>query len=273
MKQKQYDIALIGAGNVAWHLGRALQAAGHTITEVYSRTFGSASALGEELGVPAITKFDDIDIDADIYIIALKDYAIDEAILSGWKAAGRIVVHTSGTVPLLGLERISDQCGIFYPLQTFTKDVAVDMRSVPMLIEASNKEVRAVLEDLGRSICDRVEYLDSDKRKMLHIAAVFTNNFSNYLYTIAEDILGKEDLSFDLLVPLMKETVSKLQKRSPSEIQTGPATRNDLKTIDEHLQLLQKMPHYREIYLVMTESILLQAHADSPVVEDIDFDE
>jgi predicted short-subunit dehydrogenase-like oxidoreductase (DUF2520 family) len=250
-----YKIVLIGAGNVANHLGNALQNSGHQIVQVFSKTLDNAEELGLMLNTPYTDNLSDIDKDADIYLLAVKDYAIDDVILE-LRLPGKIVAHTSGAVPLQGMEHISKKCGVFYPFQTMTKNVPVDLTKVPFFIEASDKETENVLMTLAKSISRLSQVIKGEQRKALHLAAVYVNNFSNHLFYIAQSILKKEKLPFELLYPLIKETVVKVGVNDPREIQTGPARRDDYKTIDEHLHYLENYPEFREVYLVMTESIM-----------------
>lgn len=258
------NIVLIGAGNVAWHLGHQLKNAGHRIVQVYNRTIEHGEALAEELDTAFTNKLEQVDQSADIYLLAVSDHGIDDIIL-GLQLPGKIVAHTSGAVPLRGMQHISKNCGIFYPLQTLTKGRMVDFKIVPMLIEASNPTVKEALTELASSISKTVDYMDSHKRRALHVAAVFVNNFTNYLYSIADDVVKRENLDFRLLNPLMQETINKLKHHKPSEVQTGPAKRGDYRTIEDHLNYLDKNDSYREVYLVLTESIMA---ANKPVIEE-----
>lgn len=249
------NIVLIGAGNVAWHLGHQLKNAGHNIVQVYNRTGLKAESLAEELGTDSTNKIEEITKDADIYLLAVSDHGIDDIILE-LRLPGKIVAHTSGAVPLRGMEHISKKVGIFYPLQTLTKGQMVDFKAVPLLIEASDKQVADELTELAQTISKTVQYMNSEKRRALHVAAVFVNNFTNYLYGIANEVVDREGLDFSLLNPLMQETLNKLKSAKPTEVQTGPAKRGDYRTIEEHLTYLAKNAAYREVYLVLTESIM-----------------
>ena len=249
------NVVILGAGNVAWHLGHQLKTAGHNIVQVYNRTTFKGEALAHELDAAFTNKLDEVDKDAEVYILAVSDHGIDDIILE-LRLPGKIVAHTSGAVPLKGMEHISENCGIFYPLQTFTKGTKVDFTEIPMLIEAANDEVKNKLTELAKTISNRVEYLDSHKRRALHVAAVFVNNFTNYLYGIAHDITEREKLDLSLLFPLMQETLNKLKTNKPQDVQTGPAKRSDFRTIEEHLTYLASQESYRETYLVLTESIM-----------------
>lgn len=250
-----YNIVLIGAGNVASHLGIHLKKAGHNIEQVFSKHIDNAEELANVLDATYTNKLNEINKEADLYILAVKDYAIDDVILE-LRLPDKIVVHTSGAVPLLGMEHISKKCGVFYPFQTFTKESAVDFATVPIFIEASDKATEKVLLEVAQSLSKLSQVVKSEQRKALHLAAVYVNNFTNHLFHIAQTILQKEKLPFELLYPLIKETVTKAGKHKPYDIQTGPARRDDWKTIDEHLHFLDDSPEFREVYLVLTESIM-----------------
>jgi len=249
------NIVIIGAGNMAWHLGHQFIKAGHNIVEVYNRTQIPGQELAEELDADFVDRPENITRKADVYIIAVSDHGIDDIILS-LQMDKQIVAHTSGAVPMTGMERISLNHGIFYPLQTLTKGTEVDFSVVPIFVEGANEKVESVLTELAKTLSKNVQILDSRKRRALHVAAVFANNFTNYLYHISSDILRKEKLDFSLLYPLMQETLAKLKHHAPLDVQTGPAKRGDYRTIGEHLNYLQGHDAYREIYLVLSESIM-----------------
>ncbi len=240
---------------MAWHLGHQFIKAGHKVVEVFNRSQIAGQELAEELDAAYVSKPEEITRKADIYIVAVSDHGIDDIILT-LQMDKQIVAHTSGAVPMTGMERISLNHGIFYPLQTLTKGTEVDFGQVPIFIEGSNEKVEKELTALAKTISKNVQLLDSRKRRALHVAAVFANNFTNYLYHISSDILRKEKLDFSLLYPLMQETLAKLKNHTPTEVQTGPAKRGDYRTVGEHLNYLQGHDAYREIYLVLSESIM-----------------
>ena len=240
---------------MAWHLGHQLKNAGHTIAQVYNRGTERGEELAAELDTEFTNKFDGITRAADIYLLAVSDHGIDDIIL-GLKLEGKIVAHTSGSVPLKGMEHISANNGIFYPLQTLTRRKEVSFKDVPVFLEASNDGVKQALTVLAESIGCKVYMMGSNKRRAVHVAAVFANNFTNYLFGISKQILDKEEIPFDVLLPLIQETVNKVKENNPADIQTGPARRGDYKTIEEHLHYLQRNDDQRETYLVLTESIL-----------------
>jgi predicted short-subunit dehydrogenase-like oxidoreductase (DUF2520 family) len=171
-----------------------------------------------------------------IYIIAISDDAIKE-FSKQLPIRNCLVVHTSGCVPINDLDN-KNRKGVFYPLQTFSKERQLDYKTIPICLEAEHKEDLDLLKEIGLELSDHVEIIDSQKRATLHLAAVFVNNFVNHLYTIGYDLLEQESLSFDLLKPLINETANKINSIPPIEAQTGPAIRNDQKTIQNHLHLL-----------------------------------
>ncbi|MFS4468436.1 Rossmann-like and DUF2520 domain-containing protein [Maribacter sp. 2210JD10-5] len=189
---------------------------------------------------------------AEIYIIAVKDDAIIE-VSEKMSSVDGLVVHTSGAIPMEAL-KVNAHTGVLYPLQTFTSGKKVDFKEIPICIETSEKDDLALLKRLANSLSDKVEVIDSEKRKILHIAAVFSNNFTNYLFTAAKEICDDNELDFNLLKPLILETASKISDMTPRQAQTGPAVRNDQKTMREHLSLLENEKH-REIYILLSNAI------------------
>jgi len=246
---------MIGAGNVATHLAHQFLKSGHRIKQVFSRNEASAEFLAEEVHASFTDAVEKIDKSATLYLVAVNDDAVEQ-LAERLHFPGGIVAHTSAIIPMEVLEPVSDSIGVFYPLQTMTKGHELNFRGVPVFIEASDERVRGELLQLAGTISDNVFEADFEKRKTLHIAAVFANNFANHLYHIAEFLLKRKDLQLDVLLPLIRETVKKLDTNKPFAIQTGPAKRGDMQTIEEHLEYLKDYPEFREIYLVLTESLL-----------------
>lgn len=251
-----YKIAIIGAGNVAWHLAIALEKAGHRITEVYSRHLVNAKLLSQQLyeAIPT-NKLDFSHTTANILIIAVSDNAIAEVVQQLKVPKNTLVVHTSGTQPLEALQGIDAATGVFYPLQTFTKSKVIDFKHIPLCIETQEENKIHLLGEIATSLSKEVFVLNSEQRKALHVAAVVACNFTNHLLSIAKEILDDKDMDFEMLYPLIKETMQKAMTMPPKEAQTGPAKRNDTKTIEKHLEYLQKYPRYQAIYQAITESI------------------
>jgi len=246
-------LVILGTGNLSKQLCRALAPAkGVQIVQLVGR---SAREFGKFPGaIPKSTDFHDI-AEADLYLLAVNDDAIPE--LSGHLAQRRgLVAHTSGTVPLQAL-RASDR-GVFYPLQTFSAARAVDFTDIPLCLEAERPESLRLLETLGRALSGQIHEIGSGQRKILHLAAVFVNNFTNALYGVGQEICRQEGLSFDLLKPLILETAQKVQAILPGEAQTGPARRGDLRTQGEHLELLRDQDH-KALYALLSETIKKQA--------------
>ncbi|MDQ3048561.1 MAG: F420-dependent NADP oxidoreductase [Bacteroidota bacterium] len=247
-------VILIGAGNVATQLGLALHAAGYKIPQVYSRTIEAASILAKRLGAEPISSLKILDPSAAIYIIAVKDDVIP-AVAAQISLKNKIVVHTSGSADLKELKKCSENYGVFYPLQSFSRNKKAEFRHIPVCIEANNSSTATSLQYFARSISYSVHSVNSKQRSILHLAAVFANNFSNHLFHHSEQLLRKNQLSFNLLTPLIEETVQKLRSGTPDEMQTGPAIRQDKKVIKKHLELLKKEKSALAIYQLMTKSI------------------
>lgn len=245
-------ITIIGAGNVAWHLGAAL-ARHNTIDAVFSRQLHHAQQLAAITGGQAIDQSGQLPTGSDVYIIAVSDDAIN-SLCEALPPLKGLVVHTSGSVPITSLQRF-ERHGVFYPFQTFSKQKAVCMEEVPILVEASNLSDLGLLRQVAASISKRVVEASSEQRLQLHIAAVFACNFTNHLYGIASDVLGKASLPFDLLHPLLHETTQKACSMNPHLAQTGPAVRGDGQVVNKHLMLLRDHPQWQQIYRIISLAI------------------
>ena len=256
-KPNDMTITLIGAGNLATRLGTALKDKGYKFLQVYSRTIESAGALADKLDCEPVNAPESISGEADLYICALKDDALAE-VLSLVTATGfgkTPMIHTSGSLPMSVLAPFSDKYGVLYPLQTFSKDKEIDFISIPIFIEASEPDVLEILSRISRDLSDNVINLDSEKRKALHVSAVFACNFVNYMYTVAGDILDKNDLDFQYLIPLIDETAKKIHEMKPVSAQTGPAKRYDNKIIEQHINMLSYSPALAELYETISKRI------------------
>lgn len=246
-------ITLIGTGNVANVMGRKLNAAGHTILQVFGRNPDSAKKLGKLVAAEAVTALNGLDKNADLYVIAVPDDAI-AGLAERLQLENKMVVHTAASVPKDALQYSSDHFGVFYPLQSLRKEVE-QLPDIPILVDASNEAGIVQLYKLARTISNKVFVADDNKRLRMHLAAVMANNFTNHLYVLAEEFCKNEGLDFSLLLPLIKETALRLEQSSPAMVQTGPAARNDRETIDKHLSLLQNHPALKTFYHLFTESI------------------
>ncbi|MGD0711959.1 MAG: DUF2520 domain-containing protein [Bacteroidales bacterium] len=246
-------IVFIGSGNVAYKLAEAFKYTGRKIIQVYSRTEISAKGLASLVNAGYTTDLNNIEKGADVYIISVSDTAVPE-IVKNLKLGKSLVVHTSGFLSMDILYHTSKNIGVFYPLQTLSKNRIVDFLSIPVCIEANNEDNLVMLEDLARSFSTDVRYVDSSQRKLIHLAAVFASNYTNQMYCIAEEILKDSGIPFDILKPLILETAEKIMNMDPYEAQTGPARRNDTEVINQHLKML-KNNDYKEFYKMLSEMI------------------
>lgn len=252
-----FDISIIGSGNVAWHLAPALENAGHRVIEVYSRNQKNAKALQNRLYNAEINRSLDFSgSDSKIILVCVSDDAIKEVACELALPEDAIVCHSSGSrgISTLGYTA-TENIGVFYPLQTFTKSKKVSFEDVPILIEAENAYTAKALKKLARSISKEVKPVSSRDRMAIHVAAVFACNFTNHLFEVAEKLLIQQGFDFDLLRPLIAETINKSLDIGPSDAQTGPAARGDLETLDKHMEFLEHHP-YQEIYRMITDKIL-----------------
>ncbi|NDI99231.1 DUF2520 domain-containing protein [Flavobacterium sp. LaA7.5] len=243
-------VVVIGSGNVAQHLITVLGKSGSiNLVQAYAR---NAAALTHLLPDEKITdNFATLAV-ADIYIISVTDDAIAE-VSSLLPFSDRLVVHTSGSVALQQIDA-KNKRGVFYPLQTFSKNKAVDFKQVPLCLESENETDYHTLQTLAQSVSDSVYNINSVQRQSLHVAAVFVSNFTNHMYNIGHDICEENNVPFDILKPLIKETADKVQILSPKQAQTGPAKRNDVTTMEKHLAFL-KDEKIKTIYTLLSQSI------------------
>ena len=252
-----YTIAIIGSGNVAWHLAPELENAGHCVSELYSRNPKNAKALQKRLYNAEINpSLDFSDSQAQVFILAIADDAIENIAQEIALPVGAVIVHTSGSQPISKLGYASAaHLGVFYPLQTFTKSKRISFEDIPILIEAEDKQTARILKNLGKSISKKIFEVSSKDRLAIHVAAVFACNFSNKMFGIAKEILQNQGFDFSLLRPLIAETINKSLDIGPKQAQTGPAARRDLETLDKHMDFL-KRSEYQKLYKIITKKIL-----------------
>jgi predicted short-subunit dehydrogenase-like oxidoreductase (DUF2520 family) len=252
-----FNIAFVGSGNVAWHLAPALENAGHRVVELYSRNPKNAKSLQKRLYNAEISpSLDFATKDIDIVLLCVSDDAIEQVADHIMLPQDAVLAHTSGAQPLskLGYGG-TENLGVFYPLQTFTKGTRVDFQDVPLLIEAENRTTANLLKKLASSISQQVLRVDASKRMAVHVSAVFACNFTNYLLSVSEALLERSGLELELLRPLIAETLNKSLDIGPEKAQTGPAVRGDLETLDKHMEFLSSSAH-RDLYQLITEKIL-----------------
>lgn len=244
------SVVLLGAGNVATHLYKAFSnAESITVTQWYNRTIETLSSYANDVAITDILA--DIE-EADIYIMAVSDDSIAK-LSQKLPFENRLVAHTSGSVSMHDLDK-KNKIAVFYPLQTFSKDAEMDFSEVPICIEVYQKQNLQLLKDLAKAAGCKSYKITTEQRQTLHVAAVFANNFTNQLYRIAHEICESKNIEFEILKPLILETAKKIEVMSPYMAQTGPAKRNDKKTIKRHLKLIENEKH-KAIYQLLTASI------------------
>jgi len=243
-------ITILGSGNVSQHLIKAFSKSELVeIVQVFSRKAENLAHLLDKNKI--ISDYSELK-ESDLYIIAVSDNAIEE-VSKQLPFENRLVVHTSGAAAIDTLDS-KNRKGVFYPLQTFSKDKIVDFSIVPFCLEAGNELDFTVLETVAKSISNTVAAISSEQRKALHVAAVFVNNFTNHLYQIGQDICQEHQVPFEILKPLIQETADKINTLQPEDAQTGPAKRHDSKTIEAHLAYLNN-ENQKKIYNILTQSI------------------
>ncbi|MFC4817189.1 Rossmann-like and DUF2520 domain-containing protein [Flavobacterium sp. GCM10023249] len=245
------QVIILGSGNVAQHLISAFEKnTTARVKQVFARNPKNISHL---IDYERVTNNINSLLEADVYIISVTDDAI-ENISAQIPYKNKLVVHTSGTISITNLDS-KNRKGVFYPLQTFSKNKSVNFKEIPICLETQNQEDYHLLEKIAHSISDKIFNINSEQRKALHVAAVFSCNFVNHLYQLGSEICKENNIPFEILYPLIQETANKIKTLSPEEAQTGPAKRNDTTTINAHLHFLQNETQ-KEIYKLLTKSII-----------------
>lgn len=242
-------VVILGSGNVGYHLSKIFLSSNNVdLIQVYSRNIHTIEFLKDKVSIT-----DNINslLNADIYIIAISDGSIVEFSKS-LPHLNKLVVHTSGSISIDAIN--SENKGVLYPLQTFSKNKEIDFKNIPLCIETSNEKSLVLLQELASAISDQVFLINSEQRAKIHLAAVFVNNFVNHLYEIGQQICKANEIPFEILHPLIKETSEKIMTCSPKNAQTGPAKRNDQETIKKQLKQLNMDD--AKVYETLTQSIL-----------------
>ncbi|HRH02774.1 MAG TPA: DUF2520 domain-containing protein [Bacteroidia bacterium] len=249
------SIVILGSGNVATQLALALKRRNCSILSIYSKTLANAQTLAAKVKAAATNSLTQLPQNADVYIVAVKDDAIEE-LLSKLGFVPGLIIHTSGSVSSSVFAKKFASYGVLYPLQTFTKTRSIDFKKVPILLEANSPKAFKLIKQLASLLSKNITVINSEQRKAVHIAAVFACNFTNHMFTVAEQLLQQQELPFSLLHPLIQETAAKAQKGSPQFLQTGPAIRNDKKVMNQHLSFLKNEKGFKKIYTLVSKSIL-----------------
>ena len=253
MKQK-YKFLIVGTGNVAFHLSNALHLSGHSIAAVVGRTIESCQQIAHETGAKPFDKFPEDISSYDIILLSISDDAYKAMINSIPNIGNKLILHTSGSVDIDVFENKFQNFGVFYPLQRIQKNQDCNYSKIPFLVEANCSKNTKIVEDIAKSISDNVSIIDSKQRLFIHLAAVLTSNFTNFLYTLSAEILEKNNIDFSVLYPLINETVAKMKEATPQNAQTGPAIRNDRNIIDKHLSIIDD-EKTKELYSLISSMI------------------
>ena len=251
---RKTNISIVGSGNVATHLALALHAAGCTVHQVLSRSFEHAQMLARRVDAQPIDRWQRLDEDADVYLLAVTDDALYDLALD-LRLPSALVLHTSGSTSLSVLKPISRRHGVVWSPQTFVRDIAMDYRRLPLCIEGSSPEVEVEMEGLMSLISPCIYHLDHEQRRQAHLAAVWVSNFVNALNATAQDLMARNGLDFDMLRPLAEQTLRKWDYGNLWLQQTGPAIRHDEKTLNAQRRLLLNQPQLLALYDQLTELI------------------
>ena len=244
------NVVLLGAGNVGTHLYRALHKANNIrLVQWYNRSSGGVNEANNQVNM---TNDLNCVAEADLYLVAVTDSALPEISQAIGQRKG-VIAHTAGSISMNELNDHENH-GVFYPLQTFSKQKQLDFSQIPLCLEANSEENLALLKKVAAALGGPIHLINSFQRKALHIAAVFVNNFVNHLYTIGSELCEEQQLPFDVLLPLIQETANKINSLAPQEAQTGPAKRGDKIILNEHLKQLNN-PKQREIYTLLSAAI------------------
>jgi len=245
-------IAIVGSGNVAFHIAKGIYEQQSHEPVIIARNSKELDNIKRYLSIETHAGFENVP-EADLYILAVSDSAIPEV---ASQLRDKPLAHTSGATGIGVLTRYTDQCGVFYPFQTFAKQVHVDWKNIPIFIEYTDLDIAEKIKDLATSLSNSVIELESEQRKYLHLSGVFINNFVNHMAFLAQEILEIEDMELDFTYPLLLQTVKNIIAHEPYDIQTGPARRGDIETMRKHLELLEGYDELQEIYTVISNSIM-----------------
>lgn len=261
---RRFRISMVGTGNVSTVLGRLLLKKGHSIVSVSGRERARTEELATEWGSEARFDFDVSDLDADFCIVAVSDQAVKDA--GNWLRTGETTaLHTAGSVPMHVLKGSAESHGVLYPLQSLNRN-ATEIPDIPFLVDGSTEETLLAVEALAHTLSEKVTRADDGQRADYHLAAVMSSNFINHLMASTEDYCRSRDLHLPQLQPLLLETLERAFRDSPSRVQTGPASRNDLDTMRGHLERLEGMPELRDVYSSLSKAIMRRHGHDADAI-------
>jgi predicted short-subunit dehydrogenase-like oxidoreductase (DUF2520 family) len=247
-------ISIIGAGNVATVLSRLLRGKKFIIEQIVSRNKIHAEKLAHELNAEAIENIESLSKNSDIYIVAVNDDAV-ETVSNQLRLDEKIVVHTCGSASINILKNASKNFGVLYPLQSLRKEIPY-LPVIPFLIDGNNDYSKRMISELAKSLSDNITEANDEQRMQYHLSAVITSNFTNHLLSLTDEYCSVNNIQFLQLLPLMQEVINRIHLFHPAQMQTGPAVRNDVSTIEKHLALLKDFPQLKNIYEIMSKSII-----------------
>jgi len=259
-------VVLVGAGNTATVLGRKMKECGTEIIQVISKSEKHAHRLASTLQTEYSNNLVALHSSAQLVIIAVNDQEI-ATVANQLPANNAIVVHTAGAVGIEVLQSTGAKFGVMYPVQSLSKN-AVSLPEIPVLIDGNTDSVKGALSAFVSTWSAMPIFAGNEQRLRIHLAAVIANNFTNHIMALTEDFCKKEKVDFQVLLPIIKETVNRIQYTSPSLLQTGPASRGDIATIDKHLHHLNRLPELRKLYLKLTESIIVHQKLHVPDIQE-----
>jgi predicted short-subunit dehydrogenase-like oxidoreductase (DUF2520 family) len=249
-------IAIVGSGNIATFFGKKLRER-YTIVQVISPTVANASQLAQQLNCSFATNISELNSDAGIVLFAVKDDVL-RTLKPNESLASKVVIHTAGSVSLHDVDFISPNCGSIWCMYSINKNHLPQRNDIPLIVNASNENTMHIVNELSACISHVIYALNDEQKAVAHLSAVFANNFANHLFTIGQDILRQNNIPFDILIPLIQNTIEKLSYSSPDRLQTGPAIRHDEATIAKHLEILNNHAEFSNIYKMLTQSIQLR---------------
>lgn len=249
------NITLVGSGNAAWHIGHRLVDISCNIIKIISRGGKEAEALAKDLHCRVQTDFSISNADSQFVIVAINDTYLSE-VLYKLDAQDTILVHTSGSLGLDVFPGNAKRFGVLYPFQTLTTGIKVDFSKVPLCIEGFDTQTTSEINELAGRMSSVVRVINSQQRRILHLTGVIGNNFTNHFMALAIELLEKNNMDKELLMPLLEETINKLKKTDPYDAQTGPARRNNKEVIDMHMKLLNSEPQLKKLYSLISDSII-----------------
>jgi predicted short-subunit dehydrogenase-like oxidoreductase (DUF2520 family) len=251
-----FNISIIGAGNLSTSLAIALEKTGHSVNEIFSRDITHAERLTTRLSQAVPVSATDFSASqSSVFFLAIPDDALARIAEDFIFPEESVVAHTSGTVSLSVLKKVKSETAVFYPLQTFSAARPLSFNNIPLILEAESQKGEMILNQIALSLSSKVYQYNSEQRKKIHLAAVFASNFVNLMLNFTDEISCKNDISLDIFQPLVQETIQKAFELGPGKSQTGPAKRNDVKTMQEHLEMLNSEPELQEVYKMLTENI------------------